>query len=289
MNTTRTPLREIVAYLGIAYSLALTIALALPDANINKILSVMVPTVTVGILTFTLTPKGSRRELWRGFGLGRAGLKTWPAAIVLPFVLCAGAYGTAVALGVGRLDVDIANATPTWAIDLVLGAVIGTVFILGEEIGWRGYLLPRMQQLTSKRRAAVLTGFVHGCFHLPLILLATTYNTEGSRWIAAPVAVAVITAGGVFYAWIWDRAKTVWPVAIAHNTVNTVFALGSVAVVATGGTTVAYVAGETGFATLAVCVIAAAVLLRRARVWQSPAAQELVGTAERELVPAPAA
>ena len=187
-------------------------------------------------------------------------------------MLCAGAYGTAVALGVGRLDVDIANATPTWAIDLVLAAPSSArSFILGEEIGWRGYLLPRMQQLTSKRRAAVLTGFVHGCFHLPLILLATTYNTEGSRWVAAPVAVAVITAGGVFYAWIWDSAKTVWPVAIAHNTVNTVFALGSTAVVATGGTTVAYVAGETGFATLAVCVIAAVVLLRKARVWREPA------------------
>jgi hypothetical protein len=93
MNTTHcTPLREIVAYLGIAYSLALTIALALPDADINKLLSVMVPTVTVGVLTFTLTPKGSRKSMWRGIGLGRAGLKTWPAAIALPFILCAGAY-----------------------------------------------------------------------------------------------------------------------------------------------------------------------------------------------------
>ncbi len=249
----------------------------------------MVPTVTVGILTFTLTPRGSRKALWRGIGLGRAGLKTWPAAIAIPFVLCAGAYGTAVALGVGRLDVDIANATPTWAIDLVLAAMIGTAFIVGEEIGWRGYLLPRMQVLTNdKRRAAVLTGFIHGCFHLPLILLATTYNTEGSRWVAAPVAVAVITAGGVFYAYIWDRAKTVWPVAIAHNTVNTVFELGSAAVIATGGTTVAYVAGETGFATLGVCVIAAVVLLKKAKVWQKPEAaqDEVVG---QQPVPAVAA
>ena len=79
----------------------------------------------------------------------------------------------------------------------------------------------------------------------------------------------MITAGGVFYAWIWDRAKTVWPVAIAHNTVNTVFELGSAAVIATGGTTVAYVAGETGFATLGVCVIAAVVLLQQAQVWRS--------------------
>src|SRR3954464_2985743 len=137
MTTQTTPKREIVAYLAIAYSLALTIALALPDAHINLLLSVAVPTVTVGILTFTLTPKGRRRELWRGIGLGRAGFKAWPAAIVLPFVLCAGAYGTALAIGAGTLDVNLKDATPDWAINLLIGLVIGTVIIVGEEIGWR--------------------------------------------------------------------------------------------------------------------------------------------------------
>jgi membrane protease YdiL (CAAX protease family) len=116
----------------------------------------------------------------------------------------------------------------------------------------------------------VAAGFAHGCFHLPLILLATTYDTGGSRWVAAPVAVAVITAGGVFYAWLWDRTGTVWPVAIAHNVVNTVFDLGAASVVATSGSSLASVAGETGFATLGVCVVAAVVLLRWARVWQRP-------------------
>jgi uncharacterized protein len=120
-----------------------------------------------------------------------------------------------------------------------------------------------------------VTGFPHGCFHLPLILLATTYHTGASRWVAAPVAVAVITAGGVFYAWLWDRAGTVWPVAIAHNMVNTVFDLGAASVVATAGSGLAYVAGETGFATLGVCVLAAVVLLRWARVWRRPGALEV--------------
>jgi len=275
MNTHRTPHREIVAYLGIAYSLALSVALALPDAQVNLLLSVAVPAVTVGILTFTLTPRGERRRLWRGIGLGRAGFRAWPAAIVLPFVLCAGAYGTALVIGAGKLkDFSLADATPSWAIDLLLSLLIGTVIIVGEEIGWRGYLLPRFQQLTSKRRAAVVTGFCHGCFHLPLILLATTYDTGGSKWIAAPVAVAVITAGGVFYAWVWDRVGTVWPVAIAHNVVNTVFDLGAASVIAVSGWNMAYVAGETGFATLGVCVIAAVVLLRGARVWRSTKVEE---------------
>jgi membrane protease YdiL (CAAX protease family) len=180
----------------------------------------------------------------------------------------AGAYGTAVAIGAGRLDVHLEDATPDWANNLLVSLVIGTVIIVGEEIGWRGYLLPRFQQLTSKRRAAVVTGFAHGCFHLPLILLATTYDTGSAKWFAAPMAVAVITAGGVFYAWIWDRSKTVWPVAIAHNVVNTVFDLGAAGVVATAGWNLAYVAGETGFATLGVCVVSAVVLLRTAKVWQ---------------------
>ena len=95
----------------------------------------------------------------------------------------------------------------------------------------------------------------------------------------------MITAGGVFYAWVWDRSKSVWPVAIAHNTVNTVFELGSTAVVATGGTTVAYVAGETGFATLGVCVIAAVVLLRMPGCGARPRPRSRA----QELVAAPAA
>ena len=40
--------------------------------------------------------------------------------------------------------------------------VLGTVLILGEEIGWRGFLLPRLQVLTTRRKAAVWTGFLHG-------------------------------------------------------------------------------------------------------------------------------
>ena len=67
---------------------------------------------------------------------------------------------------------------------------------------------------------------------------------------------------------MWDLSKTVWPVAIAHNVVNTVFDLGAASVIAVSGWNMAYVAGETGFATLGVCVIAAVVLLKRARVWR---------------------
>jgi membrane protease YdiL (CAAX protease family) len=272
-TTPRSPVREVVAYLAIAYSLALAIAVLLPHAHANLLLSVMIPTVTVGILTFTLFKRGARRELWRGIGLGSSGVRSWLPALFLPLLLCGAAYGTALLLGAGELR-DI-NLTPSavggWAANAAVGLVVMTVVIMGEEIGWRGFLLPRVQQLTTRRKAAVVTGFLHGLFHLPLILIASTYDAAGARWIVAPVAVVTITAGGVFYAYLRDRSGSVWPVGVAHNSVNTVFDLGAKSVVATSPAGLAYIAGETGFATMGAVVAVAAVLLLRAKVWRTPA------------------
>jgi len=115
----------------------------------------------------------------------------------------------------------------------------------------------------------VITGFVHGCFHLPLILIATTYDQHGSRWFVAPMVVATITAGGVFYAYLWDRTHSVWPAAIAHGAVNTMFSMGAAAVVTGSEDNLAYVAGESGVATFAVVALSAVILLARARVWRT--------------------
>ncbi|WP_020107235.1 CPBP family intramembrane glutamic endopeptidase [Nocardia sp. 348MFTsu5.1] len=262
--------REIAVFVAVAYSLAIGIAVVLPDAGINTMLSVLVPVVTVAIMTFTIIPKGKRRELWNSFGLRRSGGSALRPALAIPMVLVILAYGAAVLSGVA--DFVSIHFTPlgsaSWVADLVIELAIGTVFILGEEIGWRGFLLPRIQQFTNRRKAAVLTGFIHGCFHLPLILIATTYDADGSRWIVAPMAVATITVAGIFYAYLWDRSHTVWPVAVAHNAANTAFVLGAAAVVAASPADLAYVAGESGIATFGAVILVGAVYLGRAKVWR---------------------
>ena len=80
--------------------------------------------------------------------------------------------------------------------------------------------------------------------------------------------VATITAGGVFYAYLWDRTGSVWPVSMAHSAVNTMFGLGAGAVVAGSEDDLAYVAGESGIATFAAVALVAGVFLMRARVWR---------------------
>lgn len=265
-----TALRESTTFLALTYSLALAVAIALPHAGINRMLSVLVPITSVIIITFVVTPRGKRRAMWSDIGLNRSGRSVWLIALVVPMLLLAVAYGTALVLGVAELKSF--DVTPTgaadWIANFVISFLVGSVFILGEEIGWRGYLLPRIQQLTSKRRAAVVTGLFHGCFHLPLILIATTYDEHGSRWIVAPAAVITIAAGGVFYAYLRDRSGSVWPVAIAHNAANTMFSIGAGAVVASSDADLAYVAGESGLATLGSCVLVAGIMLATAKVWR---------------------
>jgi CAAX protease family protein len=280
-----TALRESTTFLVVTYSLALAVAVALPHAGINRMLSMFVPTIAVTVLAFALTPRGKRRAVWSGVGLRRSGRSVWLAALVVPMLLLAMAYGTALVLGVAELKpLDV---TPTgaagWLALLVASFVGSTIFSLGEEIGWRGYLLPRVQQLTSRRRAAVVTGFFHGCFHLPLILIATTYDEHGSRWLVAPVAVITITAAGVFYAYLRDRSGSVWPVAIAHNAANTMFTLGAGAVVASSEADLAYVAGESGLATMGSVVLVAGIMLATAKVWRN---DRSVSASEPELASA---
>jgi membrane protease YdiL (CAAX protease family) len=264
------PLREVLAFLALTFALATALAVGLPDAQLNVPLTALLPTVAVTILTFTLFRPGTRRELWRSIGLGRAGVRSWGWALGLPILLCSGAFGAALMIGAGQLrPLHITGfAVGSFAVNSVLNFIVMMVILLGEEIGWRGFMLPRVQQLTTRRRAAVVTGFVHGCFHLPLILIATTYDTEGSRWIVAPVTVLTITAAGVFYAWLKDRSGSVWPATIGHTLANTTFDWGFAALATTAPASLAYVAGETGVATLAGVVVLAAVLLANAKVWK---------------------
>lgn len=272
-SVSRSPLRDVVAFTSITYVLVTLVALLLPDANINESFNTLAPGVAITVLTFTLFRRGTRRELWRSFGLRRAALRSWGSAIGVPLLLCGGAFGAALLVGAGYLrPLHITGYTVgNFALNTALNFVILILFVVSEEIGFRGFVLPRIQQLTTRRRAAVLTGFLHALFHLPLILLATTYDATGSRWVAAPMAVLTITGAGVFYAWLWDRTGSVWSAAAGHAAANLTFATGFTLVTSTTPESLAFVAGETGVATLGVVLVTAAILLSRARVWQTPA------------------
>ena len=166
-------------------------------------------------------------------------------------------YGAATVLGVVSW-----RFAPDTAVNLAINIVIVSFFAFFEEIGWRGYMLPKLET-GYPRLAPALVGFLHGVWHLPLMLLTTAYNPIGNRFIVVPLFLAVLTAAGVLYGYLRDASGSLWPVMIAHGTFNAVLGMLAGAAVAEYPALAAYLTGETGIFTLLAIVIVAWVLVRR--------------------------
>lgn len=262
------PLPEAATFVGLVTLMILGVAFALPNAGIASLLTMVTPLIAVVLITFLRTPRGHRRHLWGSLGLRRPGLRSWPAAFVLASAVVFVPFAVADLLGSIAFK-PLASSAHVWingTINLIINLALVMILAATEEIGWRGYLLPRVQALVSKRRAALVVGFIHGMFHVPLMVFTTTYNNVGSRWIVVPTVVITITFAGVAYAWLKDRSGSIWPVCLAHSTFNTL--LGGLGLfVILSPVALAHTATESGFVTSATTAAVAAILLVRGHTW----------------------
>lgn len=93
----------------------------------------------------------------------------------------------------------------------VAGTVIASFTVnaavaLGEEVGWRGYLVPALLPL-GRARAVILTGVIWAGWHAPIVLLG--YDYAGSGRGVALVALAGFTiVVGTLLAWLRVRADS---------------------------------------------------------------------------------
>ncbi|WP_245902829.1 CPBP family intramembrane glutamic endopeptidase [Salinigranum rubrum] len=110
---------------------------------------------------------------------------------------------------------------------LTVGPAINTVFAVGEEFGWRGYLLPKLLPFGT-RPAVVLVGVVWGVWHWPIIAMGYNYGFgyPGAPWTGMLAMVAMTTATGTFLAWVTLWSESVWPAALGHGAINAVGGVG---------------------------------------------------------------
>ena len=79
--------------------------------------------------------------------------------------------------------------------------LFSTPFQAGEEIGWRGFALPRLAERFGLSRASVVLGVIWGCWHLPQFFIRQADTYHQSFW----VFVLGVTALSVILAWLWQR------------------------------------------------------------------------------------
>lgn len=98
------------------------------------------------------------------------------------------------------------------------------IFALGEEIGWRGYLLPILLKLTSQRKAVLLHGLLWGLAHSPLIYFGFNYGMDywGAPWSGILMMTLVCIVLGTWLAYVTNRSESIIPAVILHGASNVI-------------------------------------------------------------------
>lgn len=214
------------------------------------IMNMLTPLVAVLLMLLVITRDGYHKTGWQGLGLHKAGFPSWGVALLGPLLVLTITYAIVWLTGIGRLVWSADQGAIDWVLNLVISLLISVILALAEEIGWRGYLLPHLLGL-GRNRALLLSGFLHGLWHLPIMLLTPYYHSEGSRWLIIPLFLLTLTAAGVFYGYLRLTSQSTWPVAIAHGAFNTFWGQFATLTVATGSPLLLeYLAGESGLLTL---------------------------------------
>ena len=163
--------RKAIIFYGITLALAVAVAFAAPMVGeASPVVTMLTPTVATVIMLAWIAPEGGFRQVLPLLGLDRAGFKGWPLAIVGPTALHFLSFLVLSITGLAVFAAPQITGSAGFAIfKISTGLFVGTFFALGEEIGWRGYMLPRLLG-RGVVPAMLLVGFLHGVWHLPLML-----------------------------------------------------------------------------------------------------------------------
>src|SRR3954453_2310756 len=94
------------------------------------------------------------------------------------------------------------------------------VAALGEEIGWRGFLVPELAKWMSFRQTALVSGAIGAVWHMPALLSGSYGTTDTPRWYQIGCFSAMVLSSAVVLAWLRMKSGSIWPVTIMHATHN---------------------------------------------------------------------
>ncbi|QBE48348.1 CPBP family intramembrane metalloprotease [Leucobacter triazinivorans] len=250
------PWGAVALFVALAYGGAWLVALPLwlmgPDAPAFPVVfgllaMAMMLTPAIAALVVTFVARVPRRERLRFLGiwpLRPAKRVVWFTIGALFAPLLIGALTTLLAALLGWVRIDPVhlsgfaeinaaalpeNMDPSvlpspWVLVAVQLALFPVLAILpnsivgfGEELGWRGWLLPALRPL-GLWPALLLSGAIWGLWHAPLTLLGHNYGLMDWRGVALMTINCTIL--GVLFGWLRLRTGSVWPATIGHGALN---------------------------------------------------------------------
>lgn len=175
--------------------------------------------------------------------------------ILVPVMYLGFSYGLYWIINKGTLSGKIYTNFVGTLVVLILSSIITST---GEEIGWRGFLFPKMAQIWNIKTAVVVSGLIWGIWHYPLMITGL-YQSGTPLWYRLPMFTIEVIAITTIMAIIRMNSKSVWPAIIIHASHN--FFDQIIFSPLTNSDDSVYFVGETGVITAIVLVLIASFMV----------------------------
>ena len=198
----------------------------------------------------------------RGLGFGPGRGRYLVLSYLLPLAVLLVTYAAIWLLGFGGFDSEpvlkeveatlgISNPIllmlANIGVTATAGVLVAAIFALGEEIGWRGFLVPELAKIRSFTGVALLSGAIWALFHFPFVFI---FGAERAG-TPIPYQLLVMTiqaiAIGTVVAWLRLKSGSLWTAVIFHAVLN-VFGQGLFTNLTVNTELTPYIAGEQGLA-----------------------------------------
>jgi len=179
----------------------------------SYVLPLMWSPAVAGLITLLVYDRSIRGVGWRP---GK--VKYLATAVVIPIIYWLVIYGLIWIFGWGGF-VGFSGFTDL-LVQAIPGILIGIFLALGEEIGWRGVLVPNLSKFTTFTLTALISGAIWGLWHYPLIV--TRLYAADTNIVFQLVCFTVGIIGvATMLAWFRLRSGSVWPAVLFHAVHNT--------------------------------------------------------------------
>jgi membrane protease YdiL (CAAX protease family) len=216
MNNTR---RKILVFISLVILLCVPIYIMVigykEESALYAILLMWTPAFAAFItkLIFDKNLKGL------GFKFGK--IRYLSISYVIPIVACLFVYSIVWIIGVGGVDISkLTNGGKlSFVSSFAMGSLISMLLATGEEIGWRGFLVPELLKKFSYAKTSLIMGIIWNFYHYPLILFSD-YNNGTSKLLSFIFFTIMVIAICFITTWMRQRSKSLWTGVAFHASHN---------------------------------------------------------------------
>ncbi|MGB0037004.1 MAG: type II CAAX endopeptidase family protein [Candidatus Acidiferrales bacterium] len=170
---------------------------------------------------------------WRGHGFGWGKTKYQFVSYWIPLAYASAVYFPVWIAGYAdfhsRPLTNLAHRVPNlphaavlplfFLILATVGVFFSCISALGEELGWRGFLVPQLSKIMPFRSVALTSGIIWSMWHYPIILFSD-YHGTGPLWYSLATFTVMVVGISFLFAWMRLKSGSVWTGMLLHGSHN---------------------------------------------------------------------